>query len=157
MIDARIRFRHLNCFLEVSRLGSVIKAADKLAVSQPAVSKTLRELEEILDAQLFNRSKRGLTLTPLGQLFQSYAGASVAALREGVASLVEARSGGAAAIGVGVLPTVAARLMPATVSAFRASGGRARCGWSPVPMINCWPSCGWGSWTWWWGVWGKRS
>ena len=131
MIDARIRFRHLNCFLEVARQHSVVRAADRLAVSQPAVSKTLRELEDILELKLFQRGRKGLTLTPLGQLFQTYASASLASLREGVASLREARGGGAQPIGVGVLPTVAARLMPATLTAFRGAGGR-----GPVRLVT---------------------
>ena len=47
MIDSRMKIRHLQCFMEVARLGHVGRAADQLAVTQPAVSKTLRELEEL--------------------------------------------------------------------------------------------------------------
>ena len=56
----RIKFRHLIYFAEVARLGSVIKAADALRISQPAVSKTLRELEEELGVDLFDRSHRNV-------------------------------------------------------------------------------------------------
>ncbi|MDI7110830.1 LysR family transcriptional regulator, partial [Pseudomonas aeruginosa] len=55
--NTRIRFRHRACFLEVARQRSFAKAADAVAVSQPAISKTLKELEEILGARLFERSK----------------------------------------------------------------------------------------------------
>ena len=51
-LDNRIKFRHLACFLEVARQRSFAKAADAVAVSQPAISKTLKELEEILGARL---------------------------------------------------------------------------------------------------------
>ena len=43
-IDTRIKYRHLVCFLEMARQGSLARAADVLAVSQPAMSKTLKEL-----------------------------------------------------------------------------------------------------------------
>ena len=62
-IDTRIKFRHLLCFLEIARQRSFAKAADALAVSQPAISKTLKELEEILEASLFERGKSGVSLT----------------------------------------------------------------------------------------------
>lgn len=52
-IDTRIKFRHLVCFLEVARQGSLAQACDKLAISQPALSKTLKELEVLLAAKLF--------------------------------------------------------------------------------------------------------
>lgn len=122
MIDQRIKFRHLQCFLEVARQRSVIKAADSLAVTQPAVSKTLRELEETLGAKLFDRSKKGVTLTSYGEVFLRYAGASVTALRQGVDSIAQARMKGEAIITVGVLPTVAARIMPTAVQRFKKLG-----------------------------------
>ena len=122
VIVQRIKFRHLQCFLEVARQKSVVKAADALAVTQPAVSKTLRELEETLDVRLFDRSKRGVTLTRFGEVFLRYAGASVTALRQGVDSIAQARAKGGFAITVGALPTVAARVMPAAIQGFKADG-----------------------------------
>jgi LysR family pca operon transcriptional activator len=113
-IDTRIKFRHLVCFLEMSRQGSLARAADVLAVSQPAMSKTLKELEELLDTRLFARSKAGLSLTEAGMAFLRYAGPSVQALREGVNTL----RGGEYAAGVvrlGVLSTAESLLLPEVV------------------------------------------
>ncbi len=76
MLDPRIRLRHLRCFLETARLGSLSAAADVLNVSQPAVSKTIRELEEVLGKPLFDRSHRRLTMTAVGRVFQQHAGAA---------------------------------------------------------------------------------
>ncbi|MGC5701866.1 pca operon transcription factor PcaQ [Pseudomonas sp. NFXW11] len=110
-IDTRIKFRHLVGFLEMARQGSLARAADLLAVSQPAMSKTLKELEELLDTRLFVRSKSGLALTEAGRAFLRYAGPSVQALREGVNSL---RGGEYAAglVRIGVLSTVESLLLP---------------------------------------------
>lgn len=113
-IDNRIKFRHLQCFLEVARLGSLARAADRLAVSQPAVSKTLKELEEVLAAQLFERGKGGATLTEAGVAFLRYAGPCVQALREGVESL---RGGEyqASSVRLGVLSTAEGAFLPEVV------------------------------------------
>ncbi|WP_183679960.1 pca operon transcription factor PcaQ [Pseudomonas sp. Tn43] len=113
-IDTRIKFRHLVCFLEMARQGSLARAADTLAVSQPAMSKTLKELEELLAASLFIRSKSGVNLTEAGVAFLRYAGPSVQALRDGVNTL---RGGEYAAgkVRLGVLSTVESLLVPEVV------------------------------------------
>ena len=113
-IDTRIKFRHLVCFLEVARQGSLARAADKLAISQPALSKTLKELESLLEATLFERGKKGSTLTEAGAAFLRYAGPSVQSLREGVNSL---RSGvhEPVTVQLGVLSTVESLLVPEVV------------------------------------------
>jgi LysR family pca operon transcriptional activator len=118
-LDSRIKFRHLLCFLEVARQGSVINAANTLSVSQPAVSKTLRELEETLDVKLFDRTGRGIQLSRFGEVFLRYAGASVTALRQGVESLAQARTAGGLTISVGALPTVSSGVLPNAVRLFK--------------------------------------
>jgi DNA-binding transcriptional LysR family regulator len=59
---------HLEQFYEVAKLGSVSKGAQKLRVSQPAISKSIRLLEESLEAKLFDRTKRGVFLTQAGKI-----------------------------------------------------------------------------------------
>lgn len=122
VLDRRIKFRHLHCFMEVARNQSVMRAADSLAISQPAVSKTLRELEETLGVRLFDRSKKGVVITNFGTLFMRYAGASLTALQEGVDSMAQARMKGETTISVGVLPSVAARVIPKAAQLFKSGG-----------------------------------
>lgn len=113
MIDDRIKFRHLQCFLAVAQHGSLQKASNALSITQPAVSKTLKELEELLAVRLFERGRRGAVLTRSGEAFARHAGASVSALREAVASVEPTRQHGHEVVNLGVLPTVAPQLMPA--------------------------------------------
>ena len=55
-------------FLEVADYGSISKAAEHLYISQPAVSMTIKKLEENLSATLFIRKTRGVALTEEGKL-----------------------------------------------------------------------------------------
>ena len=117
---ARIRHRHLNCFLEAARSRKVSAAAFSLNISQPAASKTLAELESILGTRLFQRrGKGGLTLTAEGQVFLRYAGASIAALKEGLDGLAQVRLQGGPMLVVGALLGVAAQFMPGAIKEFQ--------------------------------------
>ena len=120
IIDPRIKLRHLTCFLEVARLKSVVNAADVLNISQPAASKTIQELEQVLGGSLFDRSKRNLFLTPFGEVFYRYAATSMAALRQGIDLARGTHE--ATIVRVGALPTVSARILPSAVQAFTATG-----------------------------------
>lgn len=62
-------FEKVPSFLAVARLGSIRKAAEAISVSQPALSQTLKKLEEVLEVQLFTRSRLGIKLTPEGETF----------------------------------------------------------------------------------------
>ncbi len=119
IIDPRIKIRHIACFLEVARLRSVVNAAAALNISQPAATKTVQELEEVLGGALFDRSRRRLVLTPFGEVFYRYASTSIAALRQGI----DAARGGqeAALVKIGALPSVSARILPEAVRRFSAS------------------------------------
>lgn len=120
IIDPRIKLRHLTCFLEAARLKSVVNAAGVLNISQPAVSKTIQELEQVLGASLFDRSKRNLFLTPFGEVFHRYAATSMAALRQGID--LARGTHDVTIVRVGALPTVSARILPGAVRAFTATG-----------------------------------
>lgn len=117
-MQARIRFRHLTTFLEVARQKSVSQAAEILHVSQPAVTKTIRELEAILETPLLEKDGRGIRITRQGEVFLRHAGASVAAIRQGVDSVRREGGGRGPTVRVGALPTVAASVMPAAVQRF---------------------------------------
>ena len=115
MTNIHIRFRHLQCFLAIAQHRTVGAAANALAITQPALSKTLGELEDDLDARLFERTRKGMLLTRAGEIFLEHAAASVASLRSGIESIKNSGIG----VTVGILPTVAERLMPRATMMFK--------------------------------------
>lgn len=118
MIDNRVKFRHLQTFVEVARQKSVMKAAELLHVSQPAVTKTIRELEEVLGVAVFEKDGRGIRITRYGEAFLKHAGAALTALRQGFDSVSHAVHADAPPIRVGALPTVSTRIMPQAMTLF---------------------------------------
>lgn len=117
-VVTNIRLRHLTAFIEIARLKSVSAAALSLAVSQPAVSKTLRELEETLGVKLTERVGKGIGLTAYGEIFLGYATSSVTSLNQGVDSVIRSARRGGSTLSIGALPTVATRLLPAAIKRF---------------------------------------
>lgn len=113
-----VKLRHIRAFLDIARLGGLTAAARAGGISQPALSRTLAELETLLDAELFRREGRRLFLTEAGLLFRRHAATAVQALDAGAAAL---RPGVAGRVELGVLPTAATRLFPRVALRFRAA------------------------------------
>jgi len=121
-----LKLRHLEAFVEVARQKSVSRAARSLNLTQPAVSRTLRELEEICGAALVEKDGRGIRLTHQGGMFLRHAGLSLASARAGIGALAQLGDADAPAIRVGALPTVSATRMPEAVHRYLAAGLRGR-------------------------------
>ena len=112
--------------MEISRERSFKRAAERLYLTGPAISKTLKELEDILGAPLLTRSRAGVALTPQGEVFLHFAQMSLAALQQGLDGVEHAGAQAAESLLVGALPSVAARLMPAAVEVFTTMRPQAR-------------------------------
>lgn len=113
-----VKFRHLTIFIEVARQRSVGKAAEILSISQPAVTKAIRELEDILEVKLFEKDGRGIKLGRIGEVFLKHAGASVASIRQGIDSVNLALLHAAPPVRIGALPTTSAHIMPHAVQLY---------------------------------------
>ena len=71
-------FEYYKVFYYVSKYENLTKAAAVLKTSQPAVTRTIHNLENVLGCRLFTRSKSGMKLTPEGKIFYEYVAAGCA-------------------------------------------------------------------------------
>jgi LysR family hydrogen peroxide-inducible transcriptional activator len=106
---ANITLKQLRYFNALARSGHFGRAADSCAISQPALSMQIKELETTLGTALFQRSPQGLTLTAFGTVFAPRA----AAILRDVDALGDlAQLGRLSRLRLGVIPTVAPYLLP---------------------------------------------
>src|SRR6266699_126918 len=68
---AMIELRHLHSFLVLAEEGHVGRAAARLGIEQSPLSRRLQSLEKAVGARLFDRTARGITLTPAGREFRA--------------------------------------------------------------------------------------
>src|SRR5699024_128386 len=74
--------RHLKIFVEVYRTGSITKAAERLHLSQPAVSNAIKDLESYYGVMLFERMTRKIYITKAGLMLWQYANSILSQLEE---------------------------------------------------------------------------
>ncbi|MCB9913937.1 MAG: LysR family transcriptional regulator [Planctomycetes bacterium] len=111
----------LSSFLEVAETGSISRAAERLFVTQPALSRRLQQLEAELDATLFERTRRGVALTEQGRYVLREARDLVdryAQLRGRVAELSGLQRG---CVRLGGGATAVSFLLPEAIAAFQAA------------------------------------
>lgn len=111
-----VKLRHIRAFLDIAAEGGLSAAARRQGLTQPALSRSLAELEALLGQPLFLRQGRRLVLTEAGALFRRHASAAVQALEAGAAAL---RPGTGDRIRLGILPSVATRVFPEMARRFR--------------------------------------
>src|SRR3954468_12985945 len=113
--------RRLLTFREVARRASFSRAAESLALTQPAVSQQVAALEREIGAPLLDRRPGGLTLTDTGELLLAHADALAARLAAVDEQLGELRAERAARLRVGAFPSALATIVPAAIAARRAA------------------------------------
>ena len=116
VMHSGVKLRQIRVFLQIAEKGGLTAAAGVLGLSQPAVSKSLAELEDLLGAQLFLRVGRRMVLTPAGEGFRRHAREALAALDAG--AQVMRGEGLRQRVSVGLLPTVSTRFFPSVVGRF---------------------------------------
>jgi LysR family carnitine catabolism transcriptional activator len=109
----------LTAFLHVARTGSFSEAAALQGVSQPALSRTIRTLEEVTGRRLFDRTTRSVELTPAGKELRPIAERLVAEFGGAFGELAQFIEGRRGRIVVAALPSVCAVLLPGAIARFR--------------------------------------
>lgn len=121
-----MELRHLRYFVRVAEEENISRAALKLHVSQPALSRQIRDLEDELGFPVLERSAKSVRLTDAGRTFLAEARAVLQRVADGVAAARAVAAGGRGEIHVGYAPSLTARLLPPTLRAFQAALPRLR-------------------------------
>lgn len=116
--NQRIRLRHLHTFVAVAQQGTLGRAAETLSLSQPALSKTLNELEELAGVRLFERGRLGAQLTTMGEQFLTHAVRVLDALNHAGQSFTLPQEKSPEVMRLGVLTTVALGMLPSILDRF---------------------------------------
>jgi LysR family transcriptional regulator, benzoate and cis,cis-muconate-responsive activator of ben and cat genes len=115
---SRVELRHLRYFVTVGEQLNFTKAAQKLRVAQPALSRQIRDLEAELGVTLFNRDHRAVKLTEAGAAFLTEAKAVLERAAEAVKVVRGVARGERGEIHVGYAPSLTVELLPCALHSF---------------------------------------
>jgi DNA-binding transcriptional LysR family regulator len=109
----------LEIFAVVVQTGSFSAAAERLLMTQPAVSQHIQDLEAALGAKLFERGRRGVTLTEAGETLHRYTQEILRLVAEAESAVTDVRHLASGQVRVAATPGVGVYLLPDWVQAFR--------------------------------------
>ena len=134
-----MELRHLRYFIAVAEEQNVTRAAARLHVSQPPLSRQIRDLEDELGVALFHHGAKAVRLTEAGRIFLVEARAVVQRAEEAVQTVKAVASGQRGEIQVGYAPSLTVSLLPRTLRFFQdaSPGVRVRLhDWSTQEMLR---------------------
>jgi len=114
----QVKIHQIRAFVEVARQGSIRGASRILQLSQPALTKSIKELEEGVSAQLFVRRSKGVALTECGESFYQHASLILEELRAAQEEILQRQGRLTGQINVGLGASVARTLMPPVITRF---------------------------------------
>lgn len=120
LLDGRLKIRHLVLVTAIADEGTLVRAAESLHITQPVVTRGLREVEEVLAAPLFERLPRGVTPTPYGQAFIERARSVLAELRAAGEEVRLLRAGQLGTVTVGTHLAGSNLLLPRAIAGLKA-------------------------------------
>jgi DNA-binding transcriptional LysR family regulator len=109
---ARLRTRHLMLLSAIGEEGNICRAAEMLSMSQPAASRLLRDLEQIIGADLFERQARGVKANWYGQALIRHSRNALSSLTEAAAEIDALKDGRTGQVNVGSIAGPAVSLVP---------------------------------------------
>ena len=115
LFGGKLKLRHLVLVVTIAEEGSFVRAAESLYVSQPAVTRSVRELEDLIGTPLFVRGPRGVLPTAAGEILIERARSALGSLRRASEQIEEVRHGGVRPLWVGTNLAGAYALLPSAV------------------------------------------
>ncbi|WP_321930960.1 LysR substrate-binding domain-containing protein [Paraburkholderia guartelaensis] len=119
-LSRNLKLSQLLIFDRVIETGSILRAANDMGLTQPAVTKVIQELESSLDGALFARSNRGVVPTDLGRVISRRVKSLLAEFRHMTEELDQFRFGTAGHVVVGTLISASAHLLPMAITRLKA-------------------------------------
>ncbi|GAB6085395.1 LysR family transcriptional regulator [Alkaliphilus crotonatoxidans] len=114
-----MEFRQLQYFRTVCQLNTITRAAEKLHVSQPSITNSIKNLEEELGVRLFDRSKKQLRLTPEGQFFLEHVEGILNSMEDTLAEMQDYKDLKKGTLKIGVPPMIGTFLFPKIFVSFK--------------------------------------
>ena len=115
-----MELRHLRYFTAVVQWKGYREASRRMHVAQPAISRTVADLEDELGLKLFSRAKRAAQLTPEGEIFYAEAVQTLARVDSAVQTAKRAAKGEIGKLSIGFLGSATSSFLPELVRAFKA-------------------------------------
>jgi DNA-binding transcriptional LysR family regulator len=115
-VRARLKTRQLMLLIAIDEEGNIHRAAETLAMSQPAASKLLKDLEEMIGVPLFERLPRGMCPTWYGETMIRHARIALASLGEAGAEIEALKGGWSGSVAVGAIAGPAMSLLPTALA-----------------------------------------
>ena len=121
----RLTMRHIRLIHGIGTTGQISLAAERMGISQPAASRSLGEIEQLVGAPLFERKVRGMIPTPIGALFLHHLDAIVGELSETIESLDTFQKGRSGGVRIGTVTGPAVGTVVPVLQALRAESPNA--------------------------------
>ena len=141
-LRARLKTRQLLLLIAIGDEGNIHRAAEILNMSQPAASKLLKDLEDVLGISLFERLPRGMRPTWYGETMIRYARIALSSLHQAGSEIEALKSGRFGEVSVGAITGPALNLLAASPVDRRARAPET-CAYSSTssPATCCWSGC----------------
>lgn len=117
-MPAAIKLHQIRAFVDVARQGSIRAASRASRLSQPALTKSIQELEDVLGVRLFIRRRQGVVLTDMGDTFFQHASLILEELRLAQEDIQQRLGLAGGSVNIGVGGSVARTVMPQVITQF---------------------------------------
>ena len=115
----RVSIRQLRLVTTIAEVGSMVRAGEAVGMTQPAVTKAVRDLERSFGVTLFDRGNRGVTPTIYGEALVHHAQSVLAQVEHAAEEIDDLAHGAGGRVAIGTLLAASAWLLPSAISRLR--------------------------------------